>query len=211
MERAAACQRWLQRAFVLLFDYIRMWGLLHFNPRGVDASTPGPRYVMVANHPTLVDIGALSAVFGRIVCVAKPLLFRAPFLGQVLGACVYVEGGEMEGLAVAAFFTRALDRLARSMPMLASEGRGLPAACGSGAGRSRSLAGRMFPVPVLIRCEPGARKGDSVVRYCTANGIFAVTRSRARPPSGASDLVDRSVRGNLPPSPGPGRFRDTHN
>ena len=41
IERAAACQRWLQRAFVLLFDYMRLCGLLHFDPRGVDASTPG--------------------------------------------------------------------------------------------------------------------------------------------------------------------------
>ena len=118
MERAAACQRWLQRAFVLLFDYMRLWGLLHFNPRGVDASTPGPRFVMVANHPTLVDLAALSAVFGRFVCVAKPLLFRAPMLGQVLRACVYLEGGEIEGLAVAAVVTQALERLAQSMPML---------------------------------------------------------------------------------------------
>ncbi|HEY7375649.1 MAG TPA: hypothetical protein VIF57_26065, partial [Polyangia bacterium] len=61
VERAAACQRWLQRAFVLLFDYMRLCTLIDFNPRGLDASTPGPKFVMVANHPTLVDQCALSA------------------------------------------------------------------------------------------------------------------------------------------------------
>ena len=43
IERAAACQRWLQRAFVMLFDYMRLCRLVDFNPRGVDTSTPGPR------------------------------------------------------------------------------------------------------------------------------------------------------------------------
>src|SRR4029079_7607461 len=99
VERAAACQRWMQRAFVLLFDYMRVCGLLRFDPRGVDASTPGARYVMVANHPTLVDVAALSALFGRFICVAKPLLFRVPILGGILRGCFYLEGGEAEGLA----------------------------------------------------------------------------------------------------------------
>jgi 1-acyl-sn-glycerol-3-phosphate acyltransferase len=181
MDRAAACQRWLQRAFVLLFDYIRMWGLLHFNPRGVDASIPGQRYVMVANHPTLVDIAALSAVFGRIVCVAKPLLFRTPFLGQVLGACVYLEGGEMEGLAVAAVISQALDRLAQSMPLLV-----FPEGTRSPAGGLRRFRRGAFEiacranvpvVPILIRCEPGAlAKGTPWYGIPPRTAFFTVTR-----------------------------------
>ena len=216
MDRAAACQRWLQRAFVLLFDYIRMWGLLHFNPRGVDASIPGQRYVMVANHPTLVDIAALSAVFGRIVCVAKPLLFRAPFLGQVLGSCVYLEGGEMEGLAVAAVVTQAIDRLAQSMPLLV-----FPEGTRSPAGGLRRFRRGAFEiacranvpvVPILIRCEPGAlAKGNSVVRYSTANGIFHGDETPGHEPGrlrGRRELADRGVRGHFSPSPGSAKPRN---
>ena len=188
MERAEACQRWLQRAFVLLFDYIRMWGLLHFNPRGVDASIPGQRYVMVANHPTLVDIAALSAVFGRIVCVAKPLLFRTPFLGQVLGACVYLEGGEMEGLAVAAVITQALDRLAQSMPLLV-----FPEGTRSPAGGLRRFRRGAFEIacranvpvlPILIRCEPATLgKGTPWYDIPPRTAIFTVTRLPAISPA----------------------------
>ena len=36
IERAAACQRWMQRAFVLLFDYMRVCRLIDFNARHVD-------------------------------------------------------------------------------------------------------------------------------------------------------------------------------
>ena len=97
---------------------------------------------MVANHPTLVDQAALSAVFGRFVCVAKPLLFRVPMLGQVLGACAYLEGGEMEGLAAAATVTQAL-RSAGAVDADAGVSRGdpvtrrRPAAVPAGAVRDR--------------------------------------------------------------------------
>jgi 1-acyl-sn-glycerol-3-phosphate acyltransferase len=188
MERAAACQRWLQRAFVLLFDYMRLWGLLHFHPRRVDASTPGQRFVMVANHPTLVDIAALSAVFGRIVCVAKPLLFRAPFLGRVLRACVYLEGGEMEGLAAGVVVKQALDRLAQSMPMLV-----FPEGTRSPAGGLRPFRRGAFEiacranvpvVPILIRCEPAALgKGTPWYAIPPRTIVFTVTRLPAMSPA----------------------------
>ena len=175
-------QRWLQRAFVLLFDYIRMWGLLHFNPREVDASIPGQRYVMVANHPTLVDIAALSAVFGRIVCVAKPLLFRTPFLGH--GAPVSTSrAARWRAWRSPRSSARAMDRLAQSitvavLPPGDALARRRPAAVPARGVRDR-----------LPRERPGGagshplRTGiprNSVVRYSTANGILHVTRLRAR-------------------------------
>jgi len=158
VERAAVCQRWLQRAFVLLFDYMRFWRLLDFNPRGLDASTPGPRFVMVANHPTLVDQCALSALFGRVICVAKPLLFRVPFVGRILRACNYLEGGETEGLAGGLVVNRALERIAQSMPLLV-----FPEGTRSPRGGLRPFRRGPFEiacranvpvVPILIRCEP---------------------------------------------------------
>jgi len=83
IERAAACQRWMQRAFVLLFDYIRLCGLLHFNPRGLDTSTPARGFVIVANHPTLIDIAAVSAVFGQGRLPVPVLTLNQPEHGEV--------------------------------------------------------------------------------------------------------------------------------
>jgi 1-acyl-sn-glycerol-3-phosphate acyltransferase len=180
MERAAACQRWMQRAFVLVFDYMRVCGLLHFDPRGLDASTPGPRYVMVANHPTLIDQAALSALFGRLVCVAKPLLFRTPILGQILRSCVYLEGGDM-GLAAGTVVNQALDRLAQSMPVLV-----FPEATRSPPGGLRPFRRGPFEiacranvpvVPILIRCEPAALgKGTPWYDIPPRTALFTVTR-----------------------------------
>jgi 1-acyl-sn-glycerol-3-phosphate acyltransferase len=180
MERAAACQHWLQRAFVLLFDYLRACGLLHFDPRGLDASTPGQRFVIVANHPTLIDVAAVSAVFGRLVCVAKPLLFRTPMLGQILRSCVYVEGGEM-GLSASTIVSQALDRLGRSMPVLV-----FPEGTRSPAGDLRRFRRGPFEiacranvpvVPILIRCEPAALgKGTPWYDIPSRTAFITVTR-----------------------------------
>lgn len=188
MERAAACQRWLQRAFVLLCDYMRLCGLLDFDPRGADTSTPGPSYVMVANHPTLVDVAALSAMFGRIVCVAKPLLFRAPIIGRILRACVYLEGGEGEGLAGGAVVNQALDRLAQSMPVLV-----FPEGTRSPAGGLRPFRRGAFEiacranvplVPILIRCEPAAlAKGTPWYDIPPRTAFLTVTRLPAMSPA----------------------------
>jgi 1-acyl-sn-glycerol-3-phosphate acyltransferase len=188
IERAAACQRWLQRAFVLLFDYMRLCGLLSFNPRGLDTSTPAPGYVIVANHPTLIDVAAVSAVFGRLVCVAKPLLFRAPIIGQILRACVYLRGGEMEGLAGGMVVSQALDRIAQGMPMLV-----FPEGTRSPAGGLRAFRRGPFEIacranvpvlPILIRCEPAALgKGTPWYDIPPRTAIFTVTRLPAISPA----------------------------
>src|SRR6185369_13963248 len=93
MERAAACQRWLQKAYAALHWFMRVCGLLHFVPRSVDLTVPAGGFVMVANHPTLVDVCALGAAYGRVACVAKTPLYRAPFLGPILRWCAYLNGG----------------------------------------------------------------------------------------------------------------------
>jgi len=188
IERAAACQRWMQRAFVLLFDYMRLCGLLHFNPRGLDASTPARGFVMVANHPTLIDVAALSAMFGRLVCVAKPLLFRAPIIGQILRSCVYLEGGEMEGLAGGVVVNQALDRIGQGMPMLV-----FPEGTRSPAGGMRRFRRGPFEIacranvpvlPILIRCEPAALgKGTPWYDIPPRTAIFTVTRLPAISPA----------------------------
>jgi len=181
IERAAACQRWMQRAFVMLFDYMRLCRLIDFNARHVDKSLPGPRFVMVANHPTLVDHGALAAVFGRLVCVAKPLLFRAPFVGQVVRGCAYLEGGETKGLAGGLIVNQALDRIAQSMPMLV-----FPEGTRSPAGGLRPFRRGPFEiacranvpiVPVLIRCVPLALgKGTPWYDIPSQSAVLTVTR-----------------------------------
>jgi 1-acyl-sn-glycerol-3-phosphate acyltransferase len=159
-ERAAVCQRCVQRTFIFLHDYMRWCGLLHFNPRVVDRTVPAPGFVLVANHPTLVDVVAISAVYGRMVCVAKTPLFRSPIVGQVLRACEYVDGGDGDPFSGALVVSQAIERVSDGMPVLIfPEG-------------TRSPEGGLHPfklgafeiacranvpiLPLLVRCTPPA-------------------------------------------------------
>ena len=41
-------------------------------------------FVLIANHPTLIDVVILSSLYPRLCCVAKPALFRNPLVGPLL-------------------------------------------------------------------------------------------------------------------------------
>ncbi|HEX3694678.1 MAG TPA: lysophospholipid acyltransferase family protein [Polyangia bacterium] len=159
-QRAAACQRWVQRAFTLLHDYMRWCGLLHFQPRTADPSTPGPRFVMVANHPTLVDVAALTAVYGRVACAAKSILFRTPVVGSILRGCAYLDGGNGGAFSGASVVNQALQRLADDIPVLVfPEGTRSPLfglhPFKRGAFEIACRADVPL-LPILIRCDPPA-------------------------------------------------------
>lgn len=179
-ERAAACQAWVRRAFTALHDFMRVCGLLHFQPRAADARTPGRRFVLVANHPTLVDVAALSAVYGRFTCAAKAALFRAPVVGSILRACGYLDGGDGAAFAGAAVVAQALDRLAGDMPVLVfPEGTRSPEGGLHPFKRGAFEIACRADVPVLavlIRCQPSAlSKGRPWYDIPWSTAYFTVT------------------------------------
>jgi 1-acyl-sn-glycerol-3-phosphate acyltransferase len=158
--RAAACQRWLQLTFTFLHDYMRWFGLIHFDPRTVKKSVPNAGFVLVANHPTLVDVTALASVFGQMTCVAKAPLFRSPVIGQILRACAYVNGGDGDPFAGAHVITEGVARMQEGMPLLIfPEGTRSPTdglhSFKQGAFEI-ACRGAVPIVPVVLRCTPPA-------------------------------------------------------
>jgi len=158
--RAAACQRWVQMTFTWLHDFMRVFTLLDFDPRRVTFVRPDRGFVVVANHPTLIDVVALASVFGRLSCVAKASLFRSPILGQILEACDYVNGGDGDPFAGAMVVTQGVERVKDGMPLLIfPEGTRSPTdGLGSFKKGACEIACRAgAPVlPVLLRCTPSA-------------------------------------------------------
>jgi 1-acyl-sn-glycerol-3-phosphate acyltransferase len=160
MQRAEASQRWVQRSFSLLHAYMRACGLLHFDPRSVATRTLDHRCVVVANHPTLVDVTAIVATFGRVACIVKRPLFRVPFFGSVLRACAYLDGGSGDAFSGASVVSQALACLAEDMPVLI-----FPEGTRSPDGGMRTFKRGAFEIacraqspvlPLLIRCAPSA-------------------------------------------------------
>jgi 1-acyl-sn-glycerol-3-phosphate acyltransferase len=147
-------------AAMVLPRCLRWCGLLHFDPRTVSGSVPAAGYVLVANHPTLVDVAALSAAFGRLTCVAKSSLFRSPVIGHILRACAYVDGGGSDPFSGALVVGQAVERVAAGMPVLI-----FPEGTRSPEDGLRPFKQGAFEIacranvpvlPVLIRCTPPA-------------------------------------------------------
>ncbi len=161
--RRRRCQRVVRASFVLFHDYMRLLGLVDFDPRALrNALVPEGPLVIVANHPTLVDVTAMIAAIGELCVVAKSAWFRNPLLGPLFHCCGHIDSGvrgEAEGVAM---LNEGTLRLADGhRVLLFPEGTRSPA---QGMHRFRSGAFHLAtrtraPVlPLLITAEPAGLK-----------------------------------------------------
>ncbi|MHB8418410.1 MAG: lysophospholipid acyltransferase family protein [Myxococcales bacterium] len=145
---------------------MRFCRLVDFVPGDIEARLPAGPFVLVANHPTLIDVVLLLASYPSICCVASSRYFSSPLVGTLLRSCGHIDAGEgnaFDGLAV---IDGALERLRAGDPVLIfPEGTRSPwpgiGPFRAGAFVIASLA-RVPVVPVTIRPEPpGLLKGMS--------------------------------------------------
>lgn len=156
-EKARRCRKHVGRAWVLFHDYMRVAGILRHDPRATRFSLPSGPFVLVANHPTLVDITALVAALPDIAIVAKSSMFLSPLVGRLLAYCDHISSGEGP-FAGAAVVECAVERLAQGTPVLIfPEGTRSPRHGIGTLRRGAFDAAARAEVPVvvaLIRCEP---------------------------------------------------------
>ena len=157
-ERTRACQDIVGFGFRLFLGSMRWTRTLVFHPSRVCLDLPDGPFLLIANHPTLIDVTAIMAVHPRICCVAKTELFQSFLAGRLLRYCGHIEGGgdgPLDGLTV---IPQAIDRLREGRSVLIfPEGTRSPA-----HGLRRFKPGafeicRRTKVPLaslLITCEP---------------------------------------------------------
>ena len=160
LERTRACQDIVGLGFRLFLGAMRLTRTVVFHPRRVRLVLPDRPCVLVANHPTLIDITAIMAVHPRICCVAKSELFDSVLVGPLLRYCGHINGGgdgPLDGLSV---IPQAIDRLDQGHSVLIfPEGTRSPA---YGLRRFKPGAfeicrrAEVPAVPVLITCDPPA-------------------------------------------------------
>jgi 1-acyl-sn-glycerol-3-phosphate acyltransferase len=93
LDRRAAsdlvAQRWIQRAFRAFSQLGEAIGLWSIEVRGADRLSRGPA-IIVANHPTLLDVVLLISLLPQADCVVKAAAWRNPFLRWVVSLAGYV-------------------------------------------------------------------------------------------------------------------------
>jgi len=157
-ERQRRCQRLVRTTWICFHDYLRWVGLVDFDRarQAIDVQAPA---IIIANHPTLIDITALTVAVGPACIMAKQSLFRSPLVGPLLRACGHIAVGSPGDAADLAVDQAEARLRAGHRVILFPEGTRSPV---GGLGRFRrgafELARRTgAPIlPVRIAAEPPA-------------------------------------------------------
>ncbi|CAN5265693.1 lysophospholipid acyltransferase family protein [soil metagenome] len=133
--------------------FIRAVGVLEYRYEGLEHARPGASYLIVANHPTLIDIVFLLARFPMADCVIKQRMARNPITRQIAQAAGYLSNDDPVTLledAVAGL------KNGRSLILFPEGTRSDASGLMSfkpGAAAIAIRSGRNC-LPILIRCEP---------------------------------------------------------
>ncbi|MFO0644641.1 MAG: lysophospholipid acyltransferase family protein [Polyangiales bacterium] len=110
-ERVRRAQSLISRGFKQFHALMHHLRLMRYDPREVSLSLPEGPCVVVANHPTLVDVTALGAALGGACTVVRSDLFENPFVGRILRACWHIDAGEGAAMSGAAVIQGAIERI----------------------------------------------------------------------------------------------------
>ena len=81
------------RLFVLM---MRVLGILTLAVRGEDKLEHAGGMLVIANHPTLLDVVIMISLMPRTDCIVKRALWYNPFLGGVVRAAGYISNSDPE-------------------------------------------------------------------------------------------------------------------
>ncbi len=116
-----ACTRLLHRVIPLFLWWMKIAGLVEYRRIGLPEDLPRDRaYVLVANHPTIIDTLFLLAWFDDLTCVVKSKWYRSVLLGWLMRSTQYVAGPGLAGdedLETPAL-DRMVEQLRRGWPLL---------------------------------------------------------------------------------------------
>ncbi len=181
LERVRRCQDIVGHAFRLFIAGMRNLRVLVFRPRAVKLDLPEGPFVMIANHPTLIDVTAIMGIHPRICCVAKTELFESALVGPLLRSCGHIEGGSGTLTDGAIVIGQAEERLKHGQPVLIfPEGTRSPA---GGLGRFKpgafeiALRAGVPIVQLLLTCEPATlMKGLTWYRLPKKTAMYNLTQ-----------------------------------
>lgn len=201
--------------------FIRLWralGIISYELHDGERLRP-PGQLIVANHPTLIDVLFVGAQVAQVNCIVKGSLLRHPVLGAPARWAGYIPNGAPEHLIDNCVATL---RAGASLLVFPEGTRSVPGQAlrlQRGAAHVALAAGADL-LPVIIRCEPSAlTKADVWYRVPTRRPHWSVSvgepirladlvvpgESRARAARRVTDhLADYfSTRAGLPAGPEP--------
>lgn len=96
-RRARLARYTIHRAFRLFIEFMRILGILRYQVLGIDKLNR-PGLLILANHPTLIDVVFLISLVPNADCVVKASLARNPFTSGPVRATHYICNDSGAGL-----------------------------------------------------------------------------------------------------------------
>ena len=158
------CRRAIQLSFRLFLTFLSALQLMRFEFRGEERLVHLRGRLVVANHPSLLDVVVLVSRLPNARCVVKRAVWRSPFLGVVVRLAGYVPSLDPHDVVER---TVGLLRAGETV-VLFPEGtrtrKDRPAAVQRGAALTLLRSGRpAVPVRLCVR-PPALGKTDSLAR-----------------------------------------------
>lgn len=117
--KSLACRERVSASFRFLFRFMNRRRLFELEaiPSRNDLPADG-KFILIANHPSLVDMVALFACFPQVVIVAANYMYRTPALGPLLRLCKFIDGGDGSVFSGASVVSAGVHRLSQGTPVL---------------------------------------------------------------------------------------------
>lgn len=173
-RRAAIGRAVVSACFRGFIGFMSGIGVLSYEFRGVER-LGRPGQLILANHPSLIDVVFLIGFAGRPGCVVKASLWRNPFTGGVVSAAGYVPNFPTEAMIEGASAALREGQAMIMFPEGTRTAHGRPFHFHRGAASVAVRAARVV-TPVYITVEPTTlTKGERWYRIPPRRPHFALT------------------------------------
>ena len=152
-ERLPRTRRLIQRSFALFLKLMVFLGIMRLEVSGAEKLKNCRHMIVLANHPTLIDVVALISLMPNASCVVKEALWKNRFLGGVVRAAGYISNAGTERLVEDCVTDLRSGRPLLIFPEGTRTVPGLPLDFQRGAAYI-VLRSRLPVLPVLIDCNP---------------------------------------------------------
>jgi len=157
-KRARRLQTITSRAYRLMHDWLTWTRITSFDWRKAAVDLPSGPCVVIANHPTLIDVTAITAALGGAISIVKPGLYRRAMIRPLLLGLGHVEGPGADPIRAGKVVDRVAERLSWGIPVVIfPEGTRSPPGGRHAFGRVAFEVACRAQVPLVVlgvTCEP---------------------------------------------------------
>lgn len=100
-KKQQEARKWVSRTFRFFVNLMQWVGVGNFHVPDADILAKQQGKLVMANHPSLIDVVVLIAYLPRADCVVKASLLRNPFISGVIKATGYISNDDPESVLVA--------------------------------------------------------------------------------------------------------------